>query len=166
MTFNPYIKEKIFAKTKLPHGSAKKIIDFSPVKYKRIAITVDFSDLDVKTIQNAMSQGGNDCEYMLIHIVETAGARLLGQDILDYETTQDANYLQSYAEDMMNKGYTAYYHLGFGEPSKTIPNIIKEFDADLLVMGAHGHKWMKDLLLGQTVNSVRHKVNIPVLVVS
>ncbi len=166
MTFTPFIKEKMFAKTKLPHGAAKKIIDFTPVKYKRIAITVDFSDLDIKTIQNATSQGGKDCEFMLIHIVETAGARLLGNDILDYETTQDADYLQSYAENMLEKGYTAYYHLGFGEPSKAIPNIIKDFDADLLVMGAHGHKWMKDLILGQTVNSVRHKVNIPVLVVS
>ncbi|MFM8741686.1 MAG: universal stress protein, partial [Cytophagales bacterium] len=39
------------------------------------------------------------------------------------------------------------------------------FDSDLLVMGAHGHKWVKDLVLGATVDTVRHRVNIPVLIV-
>lgn len=37
--------------------------------------------------------------------------------------------------------------------------------ADLLVMGAHGHRGLKDLLPGATVDAVRHKVQIPVLVV-
>jgi manganese transport protein len=32
-------------------------------------------------------------------------------------------------------------------------------------MGSHGHKALKDLIFGTTVNSVRHKVNVPVLVV-
>jgi manganese transport protein len=36
---------------------------------------------------------------------------------------------------------------------------------DLIVMGAHGHRGMKDLLLGNTINAVRHEVDAPVLVV-
>jgi len=32
-------------------------------------------------------------------------------------------------------------------------------------MGAHGHKGLKDLIFGTTVDSVRHKVNIPVLII-
>ncbi len=32
-------------------------------------------------------------------------------------------------------------------------------------MGAHGHKGLKDLIFGTTVEGVRHKVMIPVLVV-
>ncbi len=48
---------------------------------------------------------------------------------------------------------------------KAIVAISKETDIQLLVMGAHGHKGLKDLILGTTVNSVRHKVSIPVLIV-
>jgi len=37
---------------------------------------------------------------------------------------------------------------------------------DLLVMGAHGHKGFKDLLFGTTVDSVRHKIKIPLFIVN
>ena len=37
--------------------------------------------------------------------------------------------------------------------------------ADLLVMGAHGHGGIKDLIFGNTINPVRHQLNIPILVV-
>jgi manganese transport protein len=46
-----------------------------------------------------------------------------------------------------------------------IPEIVGKFKSDLLVMGAHGHKWAKDLVFGATVDTVRHRVNIPVLIV-
>ena len=43
--------------------------------------------------------------------------------------------------------------------------MVKEFNADLLVMGAHGHNLIKDLIFGTTVDTVRHRVKIPVLIV-
>ena len=36
----------------------------------------------------------------------------------------------------------------------------------MLVIGAHGHSGLKDLIYGQTVDAVRHELDIPVLVVS
>ena len=36
----------------------------------------------------------------------------------------------------------------------------------MLVIGAHGHSGLKDFIYGETVNSVRHELKIPVLVVS
>jgi manganese transport protein len=32
-------------------------------------------------------------------------------------------------------------------------------------MGAHGHRGVKDLIFGNTINGVRHEVSAPVLVV-
>jgi manganese transport protein len=55
--------------------------------------------------------------------------------------------------------------IGFGNPRRRIPKMVTEFDADLLVMGAHGHNFFKDLVFGTTVDTVRHRVTIPVLVV-
>jgi manganese transport protein len=43
--------------------------------------------------------------------------------------------------------------------------MVKDFDADLLIMGAHGHNFIKDLIFGTTVDGVRHRVNIPVFIV-
>ena len=35
----------------------------------------------------------------------------------------------------------------------------------MLVVGAHGHTGIKDWIYGETIDNVRHELNIPVLVV-
>lgn len=35
----------------------------------------------------------------------------------------------------------------------------------MLVLGSHGHRGLNDLVHGQTVSSVRHRLTIPILVV-
>jgi len=45
-----------------------------------------------------------------------------------------------------------------------IARIVTENNCELLVMGSHGHKTAKDWLFGETINSVRHKVKIPVFI--
>jgi manganese transport protein len=50
-------------------------------------------------------------------------------------------------------------------PRKEIVNYAREIKPDLLVMGAHGHGSIKDLIFGNTINPVRHELNIPILVV-
>ncbi|HTP12149.1 MAG TPA: universal stress protein [Bacteroidota bacterium] len=41
----------------------------------------------------------------------------------------------------------------------------REGNIDLLVMGGHGHRGLKDLVFGTSVSKVRHGLKIPVLVV-
>ena len=41
----------------------------------------------------------------------------------------------------------------------------EELKPDLVVMGAHGHKGLKDIVFGTTINAVRHKLKVPLLVV-
>ncbi len=165
ITVSPFIKKKITEKVKLPHGRPKELIDFTSPLYKRIAVAVDFSDTDRDTIKNAISQGGKDAEYVLIHIVETAGARIMGKEINDFETGTDELYIKEYADKLKEEGYNVIWRLGYGTPKKSIPEVVKNNNVDLLVMGAHGHKLIKDILFGTTVDAVRHKVKIPILVV-
>ena len=49
--------------------------------------------------------------------------------------------------------------------SRSYPKNVNDFKADILVMGAHGHKGIKDMIFGTTVDKVRHRVNIPVFIV-
>jgi manganese transport protein len=43
---------------------------------------------------------------------------------------------------------------------------VKEAKADMLVIGAHGHTGLKDLIYGETTDAVRHELSIPVLIVN
>ncbi|MFZ4477668.1 MAG: universal stress protein, partial [Saprospiraceae bacterium] len=61
--------------------------------------------------------------------------------------------------------YTCDVVIGYGAAKKAIPGLVNESGSDLLVMGSHGHKALKDLILGTTVGAVRHAVKIPVLIV-
>ncbi|MBE9600057.1 Nramp family divalent metal transporter [Pedobacter sp. MC2016-24] len=148
-----------------PHGEALDIEHIEKINYTRIGITVDFSAHDRNTIRHALIQGGKEASYYLIHVVETAAARYLGNEALDHETKSDQENLNKYAENLAALGYTASTHIGYGGTVNAIVEISKKNDLELLVMGAHGHRGLKDLILGTTVNAVRHKVTIPVLIV-
>ena len=50
-------------------------------------------------------------------------------------------------------------------PMKEIVRYAEELKPDLVVMGAHGHKGLKDIVFGTTINAVRHKLKAPLLVV-
>ncbi|MBI5406708.1 MAG: Nramp family divalent metal transporter [Nitrospirae bacterium] len=162
----PFVKRRKEFRMPVPHQYAQVLGDVTKSGYKRIAVALDFSEMDSRTIAHALPQGETDAKFLLIHIVETAGSRMLGSEIMDYETAADEENLKTYASRLVERGYQMEYRLGYGEPIKAIPAIVKEFEADLLVMGAHGHRGLKDLIFGETVYKVRHRVNIPVLIVS
>ena len=78
---------------------------------------------------------------------------------------RDSYYLEEYQKALEARGYQVSSILDFGSPKKSIAKVVNENDFDILVLGAHGHNWFKDLLLGTTVDAVRHKITIPLLVV-
>ncbi len=163
--FKPLIDQRLRAASRLPHPMMPELEAIIPFAHKRIAVCVDFSSMDRKTISHALAQGGADAEYLLIHVVESAGAIMMESDIDDYESVHDDAGLQQYADELKTQGYTCSIRLGYGNPKKVIPEIAGSFGADLLVLGAHGHRGIKDLIFGTTINAVRHRVKIPVLVV-
>ena len=165
ITFIPLIVRKKKFREPLPHGTFTEISKVVPLKYKRIAIAIDFTKTDHSTISHAILQGGKEAEYLLIHVVETAGALAFGKDIRDYETQSDELNLQMYSDNLSSMGYTNTIAIGYGRPKIGIVEKVKEFNADMLVMGAHGHKAFKDILFGTTVDAVRHALDIPVLIV-
>ena len=165
ITFSPIIKKVKHKLNTVPDGLPGILNITSMKKYNKIAITVDFSDSDSKAISNAISQGGKDAEYLLIHIVETAGARFMNNEIDDLETISDTVNLEKYKTELNEKGFIINVQLGFGNPKKSIPEIVNNNNCDLLVMGAHGHRALKDIIFGTTLDAVRHNVKIPVLIV-
>ena len=135
-------------------------------EFNRIAVALDFSKNDEKLIAFAVGQGNKNTHYLLLHIVESASARLLGKDSDDYETRTDKERMDQYVAQLKQHGLIAEGHIGFKNRAKEIVRLVKSLDADMLVVGAHGHTGLKDFIYGETVNSVRHELKVPVLVVS
>ncbi|HEY1007759.1 MAG TPA: Nramp family divalent metal transporter [Sphingobacteriaceae bacterium] len=161
----PFVRRKDRAISSVPHGAALDIEPIEPVEYKRIGIPVDFSSKDRDTIRNALIQGGKGASYYLIHVVETAGARFHGEKVLDLETQSDTRNLEKYQHNLEELGYRATVFVGYGTASQAIAQAVRANRIELLVMGAHGHKGISDLVFGTTLDSVRHKVNIPMLII-
>jgi manganese transport protein len=136
------------------------------LQYNRIAIAIDLSQRDKQVIAYAMGQANPSTHFILIHIVESASAKILGDDTADLETQKDQEKLETYASQLKLKGFEATATLGFRNRVKGIAKIVKESNADLLVIGAHGHSGVKDWIYGETINAVRHQLKIPVLIVN
>ncbi|WP_407430843.1 Nramp family divalent metal transporter [Arcticibacter sp.] len=165
VSFHPLFKTQAIISSNVPHGKAEEIPSVENVSYKAIGIPVDFSKNDKATIEHALMQGGKNAEYFLIHIVETAGARYHGDRVMDFETKSDADNLDLYRLNLEKLGYHAHIRIGYGNVARAISRLAVDNHLDLLVMGAHGHQTMKDMIFGTTVNAVRHRIKIPILIV-
>jgi manganese transport protein len=166
ITFKPWIdRRRTWRTMQSPHGTATRLNVNPANAFRKVAITIDFSDMDALAIRNAVAQGGKQADYLLVHIVETAGAMWYGSEIADRESREDLRSLENYVEQLKAEGYKASLQIDYGNPKRRIPEVVTQFEADLLVMGAHGHQVFKDLIFGATVDVVRHRVKIPVLIV-
>jgi manganese transport protein len=148
------------------HGSPVELDWEQTAPIKRIAIAVDFSNADSKLIKTALGQANPSTEFIFIHIVESVTARYFQESSDDEESRNDRERLAVYAKALEEKGFTVSTVLGFNNRVAEIVRIVAQSNAQLLVMGAHKHHGWKDYIFGETIESVRHKVQIPVLIVN
>ena len=163
---NPFvtkIKEPVSIKI---HPEINTIKNLVIPSFNKIAIALDFSANDEKLLAYAIGQGKENTHYLLMHIVESASARLFGDESDDYESRKDKERMDSYVSELQTRGFTAEGFLGYKNRAKEIVRLVKGVNADMLVMGAHGHTGIQDFIYGETVNTVRHELKIPVLIVN
>ncbi|MBS1664052.1 MAG: Nramp family divalent metal transporter [Bacteroidetes bacterium] len=166
ITLHPWIERRVQRASPQLHRSSGGLNDWTAPAFRHIAIAMDFSEHDQKLLAYAVGQGGKDARYLLIHVVESVSARILGKESDDYETRKDQERLDQYKLLLNQRGIESYTALGFRHRSREIARLVKEHGADMLVIGSHGHSGLKDFIYGETVNAVRHELKIPVLVVS
>lgn len=157
--------KRLESEAKTPHGKAVEIPIIGKKEYNTVVICIDFSGSDIKAITEGVSHGSKSTKFYLLHVVESAGARTMGDEIDDYETHEDWKQLHEYGNGLRAQGYDVNEKLGFGNPKKEIPRVTEEVNAELLVIGGHGHRGIKDFIYGETISTVRHAVKCPVLAV-
>ncbi len=135
---------------------------------RRIAAAVDFTDADGAVLSHVAAtarRAGRSAHVVLLHVVESGGARLMGDENRDDEAQADQQRLELYTDELREHGVDASYDLGFGSPVEALAALIQEHRPDLVVLGSHGHRAFADFVHGTTVDRLRHQVSVPVLVV-
>lgn len=146
------------------HTPMKSMVTLSTPDFKTIALALDYSETDNNVIRYALKLAEQDTRFILVHITESASSSMMEAEAEDFETRRDKIRMEAYMRLFREQGYDVAYEIGIKKRTREIARICKEQKADLLIVGSHGHKGIKDIIFGETVNKVRHLVSIPVFV--
>ena len=141
--------------------------DWSAPAYRRILLPLDHSDGDRETVAHAAALAkANGSDLHLLHIEEDVPSQLYGSLSSTAEVEAGRDYFEAIAESLRKQSIDAHLVITTGKsPRATIVEWAKANSPDLIVMGAHGHGAIKDLIFGRTIDAVRHALNVPILVV-
>ena len=136
-------------------------------RYRRILVPLDHSRLDRLTLSHAAGLALRDnARLYLLHVEEGVTSQMYGSESLTAEVEAGREYLDSLVASLSEMRIDVETAIRHGSRPRTeIVNYAREIGADILVMGAHGHRRIKDLIFGTTIDPVRHALNLPILVV-
>jgi nucleotide-binding universal stress UspA family protein len=106
-------------------------------------------------------------QLLLVHVADGWVARNYDRLGLaeSEEMKDDRRYLQDTAAQLRAEGITVTVKLALGDPPGEILNAARDENCDLIAMTTHGHRLIGDLLFGSTIEQVRHKSAVPLLVI-
>jgi manganese transport protein len=146
-----------------PAGAEKP----AALEYHRILVPLDHTDLDRQALGHAAAMAKmHGAKLYLLHVEEGVTSRVYGPLSATAEVEAGEHYLERIAESLRAEGIeveTAIVHEP--RPGHQIVLYASEIHPDLIIMGAHGHRRLKDLMFGNTINPVRHELRIPLLIV-
>ena len=136
--------------------------------YQRILVPLENSATDEAIVEHVSALARNcRASLVLIHVADGFAARNLAQLKLreSEEIKKDRDYLDTVAARLTALGFTVEAVLASGDPATEISAAAEREQCDLIAMGTHGHRWLKDLIYGSVASEVRHKSFVPVLLV-
>jgi nucleotide-binding universal stress UspA family protein len=136
--------------------------------YTRILVALENSASDRAVIDHIASLARlTGASVLLLHVADGWAARhFVDLDLREsQEMREDRAYLENVAAELRQHGLQVDARLALGDPASEISRAAETAGADLIAMSTHGHRFIKDLLLGATADKVRHLVKIPVLLV-
>jgi nucleotide-binding universal stress UspA family protein len=116
----------------------------------------------IKALARLMSS-----RLILVHVADGVVARNQEQLNLDEseEMRLDRQYLEKRRAALAGEGFEVSARLACGDPADQIVSVAAEERCDLIAMATHGHRLIKDVVLGSVASAVRHRTDIPVLLV-
>jgi manganese transport protein len=142
-------------------------LDLPGLKYRSILVPLDHSDRDRAAVAHAVAMARlHGATIHLLHVEEGATSQLFGPLASTAEVSSGQQYLEDIVNSLKATGLEADLQIVHGRsPRSEIIRAARTLQPDLVVMGAHGHTGIKDLIFGTTIDGVRHAVSAAVLVV-
>lgn len=137
--------------------------------YKRMLVAIDLTEEAPQVLDKAKAMSeAHGSELVLVHVVEPVGYAYGGDIPMDLTELQDQ--LDTAAREQLT-AYGSQYGVNtanqivtVGRPESEIHRLVKEQQADLVIVGSHGRKGFQ-LLLGSTANGVLHGTECDVLAI-
>jgi len=167
VTFEPWITRRRMGRESvvLPDTAGAGAAE-APV-YHRILVPLDHTHLDRLAVSHAAAMASlYGAKIFLLHVEEGVTSQVYGEESSTAEVAAGARYLEGIAESLRSQGVTVDTAISHSSsPTKEIVRYAREIQPDLVIMGAHGHGGLKDLIFGNTINPVRHNLQVPMLIV-
>jgi manganese transport protein len=135
--------------------------------YSRILVPLDHSGLDRITLAHAVALARiHKARLFLLHVEEDVTSQVYGALASTAEVQAGQEYLRDLVDSLDDAELEIEVAVRYSsDPKREIIRYAREIQPDLVVMGAHGHTRLKDLIFGNTIDPVRHALKLPILVV-
>lgn len=136
--------------------------------YRKILVALDHTCADDSLLPHVAQLAGLcGASLLLVHVADGWVARRYATTNLaeSEEMREDGAYLDRRRKELSAQGLRVESRLAMGEPSAEILKVGDEAQCDLIAMTTHGHRLIGDIFYGSTIEKVRHKTCIPLLIV-
>ena len=134
--------------------------------YQHILVAIEHSPADETILAHVQPLARlTQARLLLLHVADGWAARAYDELQLreSEEMRDDREYLERLAAALRTAGFDTEWRLERGDPATEIIRTAGAEHVDLVAMATHGHRLLRDLVLGTTVNRVRHELAVPVL---
>lgn len=146
---------------------APALSDRQAAAWKRILVPLDHTDRDSVALAHVRRLAGSEnARVILLHVEEGVTSQVYGDLSLTAEVRAGQEYIEQTASGLRAAGFNVdVLFLHSDSPANAIVKAAGQTQADLIVMAAHGHSGIRDLIFGATINEVRHRLQTPLLIV-
>lgn len=138
--------------------------------YRTILVALDHTKADDVLLPHISQLAGlTKSKLLLVHVADGFAAR--NYDHLKLAESEEMKADRRYLEDTATRlrsetGLIVDAKLALGDPPREILKLAEDGNCDLIAMTTHGHRLIGDILFGSTIEYVRHRTRIPLLVIS
>ncbi len=144
-----------------------------------LVVGIDYSELSAHALERALELGKRipRTELHVAHVARAIGPMLQVEaldEVLTLSTEQASDYLLKYVERKVESYRQAHpnaalptrivTHLRMDEPAESIAQLASDVEADLVVVGTHGRRGLRRLLVGSVAEAVVRLAPCAVLV--
>ncbi|MEB2313602.1 MAG: universal stress protein [Sorangiineae bacterium] len=143
-----------------------------------IVVGLDFSDTGALALERAFDLANREpnADLHAVYVASAYGPMLrleLPDDVRTVSIEEASDYLQKYVEGKLDQFQASaptrfervVTHVRVGPPADEIAQLAADLDAELVVVGTHGRRGVRRLLLGSVAEGVMRLSHCPVFVV-